>query len=643
MLKRAAFVACLLVAVSCSNKEKCNDGRDNDGNGLTDCADPKCGLGALCGANGFTCSSDESCSACSGNGGASEQTESSCGDGFDNDCDGFIDCDDPDCQATTSKTGGVCDSSGHTCGAPDGSGHATCGGAAPPVISSSELGWIRFAESDYYVLGAFGSGYQEEAALVFQVFKADGTKYPGIAVAFTHTSAGGSFIGDTPDCETDALTGVTTCAARGVTDSDGRVGVVLHSGRSYSILTVRAGATAGGVSRSLVAGGFAVVGAKPSGAHLSLDCDFHNVPALTHHDCAYSNYCSGLGLADICILKMADRHGIAIGVPTYAQFEAEAGAVPPSTVSIAYDQTRSAADQTNLGHAVGYLESCNSPLPIDVAPLPGEPSASADWGCGVRTVNPRDGLVTMIAMVRGEEGFADVNLNGRYDPGEPFIDEGEPYVDANDNGERDATEWFLDLNGDGAYTGPNGVWNSDTVIWTQTRVLYTGYPVALGNGLFSHFDPAAPWEVKAGPPPTTAFYSFYFTDENLNPLTSIATYAASSEAGNVTVNLSGPFGTWDSIGASALDGSGGLQQFYCPTPHLTASCHSGPPESACQTSPCYQVWDVAFCSTGTCAFQEFDIAGVSITGARPGDDVADVSATIEGVTTTFGIAGTCVP
>jgi hypothetical protein len=50
--------------------EICDDGYDNDGDGLTDCDDPDC-FGPGC--------------------------PEICSDGYDNDIDGFVDCDDPDC------------------------------------------------------------------------------------------------------------------------------------------------------------------------------------------------------------------------------------------------------------------------------------------------------------------------------------------------------------------------------------------------------------------------------------------------------------------------------------------------------------------------------------------------------------------
>jgi hypothetical protein len=58
----------------------CQDGRDNDCDGLTDCDDPDC-------SNSLKCCRP------------TEIPEVSCSGGVDNDCDGKVDCDDTDCSA----------------------------------------------------------------------------------------------------------------------------------------------------------------------------------------------------------------------------------------------------------------------------------------------------------------------------------------------------------------------------------------------------------------------------------------------------------------------------------------------------------------------------------------------------------------
>ena len=59
----------------------CSDRRDDDGDGLTDCADHDCAGNVACNV-----------------GAGSENSDARCSDWFDNDGDGFIDCDDADCE-----------------------------------------------------------------------------------------------------------------------------------------------------------------------------------------------------------------------------------------------------------------------------------------------------------------------------------------------------------------------------------------------------------------------------------------------------------------------------------------------------------------------------------------------------------------
>ncbi len=64
--------------------EVCGNGRDDNGNGLVDCADPECAAapGCVCTPTG------------------TENTSAACSDGRDNDCDSLIDCADSQCAAT---------------------------------------------------------------------------------------------------------------------------------------------------------------------------------------------------------------------------------------------------------------------------------------------------------------------------------------------------------------------------------------------------------------------------------------------------------------------------------------------------------------------------------------------------------------
>lgn len=413
------------------------------------------------------------------------------------------------------------------------------------------------------------------------------------------------------------------------------------------------GATGGGTADGGSADGGAATadfGTVPSGAHVSLDCTPFNVPGFLNDDCLYSHWDGNAGAGPgvvSCTMKLADREGRIIGTATQVSFMSEAGAISPSASSPDFDPSKPVADQTDLGHAVGFLEVFGAPLPADVAPFAGEPSFAHDYGCGPRTANPRDGYVTVIAMVRGEEGFVDLNRNGTYDPGEPFVDLGEPYVDANDNGQWDPGEWYLDVNGNGRYDGPNGKWDADAVIWTQTRVLYTGLPAVIldssGDLELSGFyagtpaPPPAPFLVHAGPPPTTASYPFFLRDDRLNPMTTSATYALSALIGNVTTALAGPYDTSNLVGDS-------FRLLYCDKPDGSGTCLDGTVEYGCRTAPCYVVPEVGLCRTAGCAGLLTGNPGTAaITCSKVGPDTVTLSTTIDGVTVDLPITGECAP
>lgn len=128
--------------------------------------------------------------------------------------------------------------------------------------------------------------------------------------------------------------------------------------------------------------------------------------------------------------------------------------------------------------------------------------------------NPRDGLVTLLAVVRGHESFHDSNGNGRYDEGEFFIDEGEPFLDVDDDGVYTAADGphCCDTNGNGRVDGPNGRWDDDVWIGRMTHVLWTG-PVSTGVAR-SEITPPSPTIAAQG----HETFTLQVTDANFNPV-----------------------------------------------------------------------------------------------------------------------------
>ncbi|MEM6295180.1 MAG: hypothetical protein AAGA54_28170 [Myxococcota bacterium] len=93
------------------NNDACSDGWDNDDDGFTDCED-------------FSCSMNPAVTVC----GSPENTDAACDDGIDNDDDGYYDCEDFDCDGTAPCEGGGEEGGGEEGGGEEGGdpGEWTC-------------------------------------------------------------------------------------------------------------------------------------------------------------------------------------------------------------------------------------------------------------------------------------------------------------------------------------------------------------------------------------------------------------------------------------------------------------------------------------------------------------------------------------
>lgn len=324
--------------------------------------------------------------------------------------------------------------------------------------------------------------------------------------------------------------------------------------------------------KSILLPSISFAGSVPHGRQFTMQCGRVGAEASGgRHAIGAYDESRGLivGIKLECTAHVADRNGD--GVPgALVSFMTEAGSIGPSEVSLA----------NQVGDAK-ILHKTSYPLPFDVAPLArfnfvvpadsqtGELSAPLwmfpwTWKRDqtdttnptgeeprrqdpVRTTkpsvagiyqfappvtaagryenNPRDNLVTLIAVTAGEEGFTDSNNNGKFDDGEPYDDLSEPFVDVDDNGKWDPYERFIDVNGDRSFSPKNGQWDGNTLIWTMERVLWTGIPNVgvpnYGSGLsdtalYRVIEPTAPIRLlcptgttvcsQAGPPVPLKFY-----------------------------------------------------------------------------------------------------------------------------------------
>lgn len=231
-------------------------------------------------------------------------------------------------------------------------------------------------------------------------------------------------------------------------------------------------------------------GLKPNGSRFSAHCEATNVTA-------FGDIQDRNAMQIRCELRASDIAGNPI-IKTGIQWMVENGCA-----------VRRIEEPGNQDLVVALTPDCN---PQDVEPMTGEPSHMED---GI-VHNPRDGLLTLVFFAQGEEGYLDSNGNYKYDATESFagFDLPEPYVDENDNLQYDQGEQFIDSDEDGQWTPANGRWDEDTMIWTSTKVMFTGTP---------HMSPDTsriePLNIDVPNGGTQQFF-LYVMDINHNPMAS---------------------------------------------------------------------------------------------------------------------------
>src|SRR5215831_7002371 len=392
-----------------------------------------------------------------------------------------------------------------------------------PIVSVQAVSWVstRCGGANCTIMGLRGSGFNEQATVTFKVVDSSNLPAPGVQVSFSLTAA---------------PAGVTVTPT-GTTDANGLASTNISVGTAIGVFTVVATVIPNQVQINSPPIGLR--GAKASNQGMVVDCRPHNIAA-------YVNAQPPADLPSVCKVTLVDRFGNPVGTGAAVNFKSEAGVIPPTVSTVPFnpsapDPLEGTAQFTfrSGGPFDGFLQ--------DVAPLPALPNqypfpryAEPSWIDGSLVRNPRDGLVSILAYTQGEEWFDDRNGNGVWDPGERFIDQGEPLLDSNDNGVWDQGEFFVDLNGNGVWDPPNGIHDSNTTIWTETRILYTGRP--LGRSSFlnpSPFAPACPGGITRG---SSVYVDAFFGDLNLNAPQSDSTsfqIGTPLSAGSVTLPFTG--------------------------------------------------------------------------------------------------------
>lgn len=354
---------------------------------------------------------------------------------------------------------------GGTDGGPDGGGGGGGGGSdGGTTVVPTTMGWESTLCSGVScpVMGIQGSGLNELALVAFKVTNSEGLPAGGATVAFTLTR---------PPLGTVLLATSAVSNAAGQAIARVRSGPVIGSFSVHAQVTGVAGATIEADSATI-----GVRGAKPANKGFVLQCSPVNVGA-------YASPTPPLPFEVGCVVQLTDRYNNPVGTGTPVNLKSEAGAIPSTVGTKAFDPK---APSTDEGRAAFKFSTLGTFPPVDVAPLPAlatqfpfarqvEPQTTPSGSTLVR--NPRDGLVTLLAYLRGEEHFDDNNANGVHDATEPFIDQGEAFVDSNDNNQWDLGEIYVDdAPANGVYDGPNGTWDANTTIWTEARILYSSRP-----------------------------------------------------------------------------------------------------------------------------------------------------------------------
>jgi hypothetical protein len=358
---------------------------------------------------------------------------------------------------------------------PDGDG-ATLVEQIP--INVKALGFIDYLGINPEVLFVRGSTENESGVMSFRVLDTDQEPIVGVVVRF--------------DLE-NPPTGVTLSPSLSTSDEEGVVSTVVQSGTGVGAFSVTAIAELGEAVIQAPSPAIPVVGAKPTRRGFTLTCDTKNLAGF--RDRVGDDIIVDVSVS--CTSRLVDRFQNGVGIAASITFLSEGGGVIGPATSAAWDFVGNPESPPEDMGTFGAPYSPRGRPPCDTDPLTDEDDAIVepylfidrqDGNCSVQlsncpavadgscSLNPRDGLVTIVAVTAGEEEFSDLNADGTYNDGEAFWDLGEPFVDTNDNNRHDLGEFFLDLGepGNGIYDGPNGRWDSQTNIWTATHLLLTG-------------------------------------------------------------------------------------------------------------------------------------------------------------------------
>jgi hypothetical protein len=287
------------------------------------------------------------------------------------------------------------------------------------TVASAAIGSIRFTSATPATIGLKGTGLGETSTVVFTVVDATGGPRPGVTVSFSlNTTVGG----------------LSLSPASATSASDGTVQTVVAAGTVHT--AVRVTASIASPALSTQSSVLTVTTGLPASAAFSIAVGSANYgPGATPGPACPNVESYGIdGVTVPVTVRLADRYNNPVPDGTAVAFNADAG------------------------HIVGDCATPSSPA------SPGDGTCLVTW----TSANPRPqpsgdtppiqapGRGMILATAIGEESFTDVNGDGFWESGEPFVNLGEPYRDDNENGQYDLGEYFLDFNQNGKWDAGNG-------------------------------------------------------------------------------------------------------------------------------------------------------------------------------------------
>ncbi|MBE4749672.1 hypothetical protein G4177_16025 [Corallococcus sp. ZKHCc1 1396] len=315
---------------------------------------------------------------------------------------------------------------------------------------------VSFVSTTKERLGILSSNIDTSTLITFKVVDRNNKGVPNLTVNFTVSGASGA----------------TVAPASGKTNTTGLVSTTLQSGNEVGFALVKAAVS--GTQLEPASKSISISGTRASDDNFVVQCEQINLAANA------SETPPRVDLSTKCSAQLSDRFNKPVTIDPQVNWYTEAGTVDKSTPPT----TQAPGLVTTTFATRGEWP------PKTVDPLVGEPDHGGN--------NPRDMLVTVIAVTPGEESFYDGSgasngsKNGTWDPGEWFVDLPEPFVDSNDNGVRDNGEKFIDTERldcatgrrvapNGVWDGPNGCWDGDTQVWRSTHIVYSGFSSVVGS------------------------------------------------------------------------------------------------------------------------------------------------------------------